>query len=674
MSNPGSLQQHHPRQQSSHPQLDTAGGPPTSHPTGHEAAAQAVPIGLDQGVVVVASSVSSGGGDPGELQHNGDGTPTGGVRQEYEGDGNRTVTSLGEDKTVTLTGKPLVLHRTGSPVVRSVPSPMYNVAVRSLHQHQQQQSSVAQQQRPIYPNKRAMSPQTYPQTYPSAGSVMWQNPAAMAAAAAAASAQGLTQFFPSRQQHMAATATSSARFPPPQPYPAYPAQQHSTTNWNDKPMYTTTPRTEWQSYPPMRSMPPPSPSNTGSGSSGSGSSSQQHSPHSQSSTQSSQHGVEKLSKTNLYIRGLPLSTTDEDLVNLCSPYGKIVSTKAIMDKLTARCKGYGFVDFENAQHAATAVEALQSKGILAQMAKAQEQDPTNLYLSNLPKHFDEKHLEEMLAPYGQVISTRILRDSNTQLSRGVGFARMESKEKCEEVITKFNGFYLPGEYGQLEPLLCKFADGGVKKRNQYNKQQQQVQQGTTQWTRTAAEASQLQYDGIYGAARNGQVGLTQAMVSPYTLGTPQMSGYPVHATSPSWVQQQYVMQPHMTPVSTSQLLASGVDQQQALAAMHNPTMVPQITQHMNQLQLAQGSAYVPTHSFAHMGGAYQAAQMMQPVTVEGDGSALMMPLQSGDQHSTPQSQPSPHQEQQVEEAAQVAAAAAQQSQALMYGTAAQSAK
>ena len=33
---------------------------------------------------------------------------------------------------VTLTGKPLVLHKPGSPVVRSVPSP-YN-AVRSLHQ------------------------------------------------------------------------------------------------------------------------------------------------------------------------------------------------------------------------------------------------------------------------------------------------------------------------------------------------------------------------------------------------------------------------------------------------------------------------------------------------------------------------------------------------------------
>lgn len=52
----------------------------------------------------------------------------------------------------------------------------------------------------------------------------------------------------------------------------------------------------------------------------------------------------------------------------------------------------------------------------------QEQDPTNLYISNLPLSMDEQELENMLKHYGQVISTRILRDSNGT-SRGVGFAR-----------------------------------------------------------------------------------------------------------------------------------------------------------------------------------------------------------------------------------------------------------
>lgn len=54
----------------------------------------------------------------------------------------------------------------------------------------------------------------------------------------------------------------------------------------------------------------------------------------------------------------------------------------------------------------------------------QEQDPTNLYISNLPLSMDEQELENMLKHFGQVISTRILRDSSGR-SRGVGFARSD---------------------------------------------------------------------------------------------------------------------------------------------------------------------------------------------------------------------------------------------------------
>lgn len=80
-------------------------------------------------------------------------------------------------------------------------------------------------------------------------------------------------------------------------------------------------------------------------------------------------GNDQLSKTNLYIRGLQPSTTDQDLVKLCQPYGKIVSTKAILDKTTNKCKGYGFVDFDSPSSAQKAVTALKASGVQAQMAK-----------------------------------------------------------------------------------------------------------------------------------------------------------------------------------------------------------------------------------------------------------------------------------------------------------------
>ena len=99
-----------------------------------------------------------------------------------------------------------------------------------------------------------------------------------------------------------------------------------------------------------------------------------------------------------------------------------------------------------------------------------EQDPTNLYIANLPANFTDTQLSDTLGEYGMVISTRILRNADTT-SRGVGFARMESKEKCEEIIRALNNKPL-AEYPTAPPLQVKFADSGKKPR------QKQIYQGT----------------------------------------------------------------------------------------------------------------------------------------------------------------------------------------------------
>ncbi|KAE8581086.1 hypothetical protein XENTR_v10024662 [Xenopus tropicalis] len=261
-----------------------------------------------------------------------------------------------------------------------------------------------------------------------------------------------------------------------------------------------TPYRKQQPIVPAHPMAPPSPSTTGS--------------NNNSSSSSSSSGWDQLSKTNLYIRGLSPNTTDQDLVKLCQPYGKIVSTKAILDKTTNKCKGYGFVDFDSPAAAQKAVSALKASGVQAQMAKQQEQDPTNLYISNLPLSMDEQELESMLKPFGQVISTRILRDSSGT-SRGVGFARMESTEKCEAVISHFNGKFiktLPGVSAPAEPLLCKFADGGQKKRQNQNKY---VQNGRA-WPREGEAGMTLTYDPTTAAIQNG------FYPTPYSIATNRM--------------------------------------------------------------------------------------------------------------------------------------------------------
>lgn len=74
-------------------------------------------------------------------------------------------------------------------------------------------------------------------------------------------------------------------------------------------------------------------------------------------------------------------------------------------------------------------------------SQQQEQDPTNLYIANLPLNFKENDVEALLAQYGQVISTRILRDTSGQ-SKGVGFARFAQKSMIVSLLTSYKPGYV----------------------------------------------------------------------------------------------------------------------------------------------------------------------------------------------------------------------------------------
>uniref|UniRef100_A0A8C6TWS9 RNA binding motif, single stranded interacting protein n=1 Tax=Neogobius melanostomus TaxID=47308 RepID=A0A8C6TWS9_9GOBI len=310
-------------------------------------------------------------------------------------------------------------------------------------------------------------------------------------------------------------------------------------------------------------------------------------PPSPSTNSCSQGGAEQLSKTNLYIRGLPPGTTDQDLIKLCQPYGKIVSTKAILDKNTNQCKGYGFVDFDSPAAAQKAVSSLKATGVQAQMAKQQEQDPTNLYISNLPVSMDEQELENMLKPLGHVISTRILRDANG-VSRGVGFAR------CVHLSP------LSLSTAPTEPLLCKFADGGQKKRQSQSK----YPQNGRPWHREGETGMALTYDpsamqnGFYSSpysiATNRMI--AQTSITPFIAASP-VSTYQVQSTS--WMpHQQYVMQP------TGAVITPAMDH---TMSMQPASMMGPLTQQMNHLSM--GTTGSVSSLFLYMTAAAAAAPM-----------------------------------------------------------------
>ena len=63
----------------------------------------------------------------------------------------------------------------------------------------------------------------------------------------------------------------------------------------------------------------------------------------------------------LYVGGLPYSTTDAELKDAFGQAGSVVSAVIIMDKMSGRSKGFGFVEMSSDEEATKAIDMWNGK-------------------------------------------------------------------------------------------------------------------------------------------------------------------------------------------------------------------------------------------------------------------------------------------------------------------------
>jgi RNA recognition motif-containing protein len=67
--------------------------------------------------------------------------------------------------------------------------------------------------------------------------------------------------------------------------------------------------------------------------------------------------------TKLYVGNLSYDTTENDLQDLFAPHGTVVGAQLIMDKMSGRSRGFGFVTMETKESADAAVAAMNGKNV-----------------------------------------------------------------------------------------------------------------------------------------------------------------------------------------------------------------------------------------------------------------------------------------------------------------------
>ncbi|WOL19088.1 hypothetical protein Cni_G27885 [Canna indica] len=165
---------------------------------------------------------------------------------------------------------------------------------------------------------------------------------------------------------------------------------------------------------------------------------------------------------NVFVKNLSESTTEERLQEIFGEYGKITSCVVMRDG-DGKSKCFGFVNFENPDEAAGAVQELNGKKFedkewyvgRAQKKSEREQElkekfeqskqeatekpqGVNLYLKNLDDNIGDDNLRELFSGFGQIASCKVMRDKNG-LSKGSGFVAFQSAEDANKALVEMNG-------------------------------------------------------------------------------------------------------------------------------------------------------------------------------------------------------------------------------------------
>ncbi|CAJ1976880.1 unnamed protein product [Sphenostylis stenocarpa] len=166
--------------------------------------------------------------------------------------------------------------------------------------------------------------------------------------------------------------------------------------------------------------------------------------------------------TNVYVKNLSETFTDEDLTKLFGSYGTITSA-TIMKDVNGKSRCFGFVNFQNPDSAAAAVESLNGSTTndkILYVARAQKKaereaelkakieqermiryeklQGANLYLKNLDDNLTTEKLKDLFSEFGAITSCKVTVDSHGH-SKGSGFVAFSTPEEASNALNEMNG-------------------------------------------------------------------------------------------------------------------------------------------------------------------------------------------------------------------------------------------
>ncbi|KAG8707555.1 Protein phosphatase PP2A regulatory subunit B [Ceratobasidium sp. 394] len=194
--------------------------------------------------------------------------------------------------------------------------------------------------------------------------------------------------------------------------------------------------------------------------------------------------LRKTGQGNIFIKNLDEAIDNKALHDTFAAFGNVLSCKVATDE-AGNSRGYGFVHYETAESAETAIKAvngmlLNDKQVFVghhisrkeRQSKIDEQKAqfTNVYVKNLDLEITETEFREMFEPFGTITSAVLQTDAEGK-SRGFGFVNYERHEDAEKAVNELNDKDIKGK-----PLYVGRAQKKAERVSELQRSHEQAKQ------------------------------------------------------------------------------------------------------------------------------------------------------------------------------------------------------
>uniref|UniRef100_A0A0D6R2D1 RRM domain-containing protein n=1 Tax=Araucaria cunninghamii TaxID=56994 RepID=A0A0D6R2D1_ARACU len=176
---------------------------------------------------------------------------------------------------------------------------------------------------------------------------------------------------------------------------------------------------------------------------------------------------------NLFVGNLSWNVDDAWLREVFEEHGELSGVRLMTDRSTGRSKGYGYVEFVNAEDAANAHAAkqgfdLDGRSINVDFANArpdnsqknenrrqsygdQRSEPSDtLFVGNLAFGVGQETVTEAFQAHGTILGIRLPTDRETGQAKGFGYVTFASIDEAKGAIEAMDGAYIEGRPVRLD--------------------------------------------------------------------------------------------------------------------------------------------------------------------------------------------------------------------------------